>query len=52
VHFAADFFNVLNMPGLTSPQGDGIVPTNVSGYTNPAHPNYPRHLQFGLRLTW
>ena len=42
-----DFFNVLNMPGLPGPNGDGTLLTNVSAWTN-----NPRHVQLSVRLTW
>jgi hypothetical protein len=46
VRFNADFFNVLNMPGLSQPNSNtGIVSTQYSS-------NDPRQLQLTLRLTW
>jgi hypothetical protein len=41
----ADFFQVLNNPGLTTPGGGGILSTQNSS-------NSPRNLQLTLRLTW
>jgi hypothetical protein len=41
----ADFFNVLNNPGLMQPGSDGIATTQYSA-------NTPRQLQLTLRLTW
>ncbi len=44
--FNADFFNVLNMPGLNQPNSTtGIV--SLQNSANPA-----RQLQLTLRLTW
>jgi hypothetical protein len=46
MRFSADFFNVLNSPGLSPYVNDnGTILTNTSAYT-------PRHLQLTLRLTW
>ncbi len=45
MRFNADFFNVLNNPGLRAPGTDGIVSTQYSQ-------NTPRQLQLTLRLTW
>lgn len=46
LRFNADFFNVLNMPGLNQPDsGSGIVSLRDSA-------NSPRQLQLTLRLTW
>jgi hypothetical protein len=46
LRFNADFFNVLNMPGLQQPnQVSGIVSLQNSA-------NDPRQLQLTLRLTW
>jgi len=46
LRFNADFFNVLNMPGLNQPDsGTGIVSLRNSD-------NSPRQLQLTLRLTW
>ena len=46
VRFNADFFNVLNRPGLTNTiGGDGILSTFISGQT-------ARELQLTLRLIW
>src|ERR1039458_1578779 len=41
----ADFFQVLNNPGLPTPGSNGIIYTNNSA-------NSPRDLQLTLRLTW
>ncbi len=41
----ADFFQVLNNPGLPTPGGNGILSTQNSS-------NSPRTLQLTLRLTW
>jgi len=41
----ADFFQVLNNPGLPLPGGNGILSTQNSQ-------NSPRTLQLTLRLTW
>jgi hypothetical protein len=45
LRFNADFFNVLNDPGLAQPSSDGIVSKRLSS-------NSPRNLQLTLRLTW
>jgi hypothetical protein len=45
LRFNADFFSVLNNPGLTTPSSNGILYTNTSA-------NSPRSLQLTLRLTW
>jgi hypothetical protein len=45
LRFNADFFQVLNNPGLTTPGSNGIIYTNNSA-------NSPRDLQLTLRLTW
>ena len=46
MRFNADFFNVLNMPGLNQPDGfSGISSLRTSA-------NGPRNLQLTLRLTW
>ncbi len=45
LRFNADFFNVLNNPGLVLPGTDGIVSLVTSG-------NTPRQLQLTLRLSW
>jgi hypothetical protein len=46
LRFNADFFNVLNMPGLTGPNGStGILSLQNSN-------NSPRQLQLTLRLQW
>jgi len=46
LRFNADFFNVLNMPGLNQPDSSsGIVSLRYSA-------NTPRQLQLTLRLTW
>ena len=46
LRFNADFFNVLNMPGLQQPNAvSGIVSLQNSA-------NEPRQLQLTLRLTW
>ncbi len=46
LRFNADFFNVLNIPGLNQPDsGTGIVSLRNSS-------NAPRQLQLTLRLTW
>ncbi|MGH9671691.1 MAG: hypothetical protein ACRD44_00790, partial [Bryobacteraceae bacterium] len=46
LRFNADFFNVLNMPGLVQPDsGSGIVSLRTSA-------NSPRNLQLTLRLAW
>jgi hypothetical protein len=45
LRFNADFFQVLNNPGLTTPGGNGILSTQNSS-------NSPRDLQLTLRLTW
>jgi hypothetical protein len=46
LRFNADFFNVLNMPGLNQPDSSsGILSLQNSA-------NEPRQLQLTLRLTW
>jgi hypothetical protein len=45
LRFNADFFNVLNMPGMTIPGGDGILSLQNSAQG-------ARQLQLTLRLTW
>ena len=45
LRFNADFFNVLNYPGLVQPGADGIASQRNSA-------NSPRNLQLTLRLTW
>lgn len=45
LRFNADFFQVLNNPGLPTPGGNGILSTQNSS-------NSPRDLQLTLRLTW
>jgi hypothetical protein len=45
LRFNADFFQVLNNPGLSTPGGNGILSTQNSQ-------NSPRDLQLTLRLTW
>jgi hypothetical protein len=45
IRFNADFFNVLNHPGLAQPAGNGILSLQNSA-------NSPRVLQFTLRLVW
>ena len=45
LRFNADFFNVLNNPGIGTPGGNGIISTQNSS-------NSPRLLQLTLRLTW
>jgi hypothetical protein len=40
-----DFFNVLNMPGITMPSANGILSNQLSN-------NEPRNLQMTLRLQW
>jgi hypothetical protein len=45
MRFNADFFGVLNNPGLGSPGSNGILSTQNSS-------NSPRVLQLSLRLTW
>jgi len=45
LRFNADFFNVLNYPGLVQPGADGIASRRNSA-------NSPRNLQLTLRLTW
>ena len=45
LRFNADFFNLLNNPGLVQPGADGIVSKVLSA-------NSPRQLQLTLRLTW
>ena len=45
LRFNADFFQVLNNPGLPTPGSNGIMYTNNSA-------NSPRDLQLTLRLTW
>ena len=46
VRFNADFFNVLNMPGLNMPNSS----TGILSLQNSA--NAPRQLQLTLRLLW
>lgn len=46
LRFNADFFNVLNMPGLNQPE----TTTGIVSLRNSA--NSPRNLQLTLRLTW
>jgi Carboxypeptidase regulatory-like domain len=45
LRFNADFFQVLNNPGIPTPGSNGIMYTNTSA-------NSPRDLQLTLRLTW
>jgi hypothetical protein len=45
LRFNADFFSVLNNPGIGTPGGNGILSTQNSS-------NSPRVLQLTLRLTW
>ena len=45
MRFNADFFNVLNMPGMPMPGGDGILSMRNSAQG-------ARQLQLTLRLTW
>ncbi|HWR50308.1 MAG TPA: hypothetical protein VN428_04330, partial [Bryobacteraceae bacterium] len=45
LRFNADFFNVLNNPGMGTPGGNGIISLQNSS-------NSPRMLQLSLRLTW
>ncbi|MGE5568423.1 MAG: hypothetical protein ACM3S5_05220 [Rhodospirillales bacterium] len=45
LRFNADFFSVLNNPGLGTPGGNGILSTQSSN-------NSPRMLQLTARLTW
>jgi hypothetical protein len=45
LRFNADFFSVLNNPGMGTPGGNGIISTQNSS-------NSPRVLQLTLRLTW
>ncbi len=45
VRFNADFFNVLNMPGLNQPGDSGILSLQNSA-------NSPRQLQLTLRVSW
>ncbi|MGD0500959.1 MAG: TonB-dependent receptor [Bryobacteraceae bacterium] len=45
LRFNADFFQVLNNPGLGTPGSNGILSTQNSN-------NSPRDLQLTLRLTW
>jgi hypothetical protein len=45
LRFNADFFQVLNNPGLPTPSSNGVLYTNTSN-------NSPRDLQLTLRLTW
>lgn len=45
VRFNADFFGVMNNPGLPQPGADGIVSLRTSA-------NAPRQLQLTLRVTW
>ena len=46
VRFNADFFNVLNMPGLNMPNSS----TGILSLQNSA--NSPRQLQLTLRVLW
>ncbi|MGE5569590.1 MAG: TonB-dependent receptor [Rhodospirillales bacterium] len=45
LRFNADFFNVLNNPGMGTPGSNGIISLQNSN-------NSPRMLQLSLRLTW
>lgn len=45
LRFNADFFSVLNNPGIGTPGSNGILSTQNSS-------NSPRVLQLTLRLTW
>jgi hypothetical protein len=45
LRFNADFFSVLNNPGMGTPGGNGILSTQNSS-------NSPRVLQLSLRLSW
>ena len=45
LRFNADFFSVLNNPGLTQPSSNGVLSLQSSS-------NSPRALQLTLRLTW
>ena len=45
LQFHADFFNVLNMPGMPAPGSDGTLSLRTSL-------NSPRNLQLSLRLIW
>jgi len=45
LRFNADFFQVLNNPGIPTPGGNGILSSQNSN-------NSPRDLQLTLRLTW
>jgi hypothetical protein len=46
LRFNADFFNVLNMPGISQPSsGTGILSLQYSNHD-------PRQLQLTLRLSW
>ena len=45
LQFHADFFNILNMPGLVAPSTDGTLLRKNSL-------NTPRNLQLSLRLVW
>jgi hypothetical protein len=45
LRFNADFFSVLNNPGMSTPGGNGIISLQNSS-------NSPRMLQLSLRLTW
>jgi len=45
LRFNADFFSVLNNPGIGTPGGNGILSTQNSS-------NSPRALQLTLRLSW
>jgi len=45
LRFNADFFNLLNMPGMVQPDGEGILSLRNSAQT-------PRELQLTLRLSW
>ena len=45
VRINMDFFNVLNMPGISMPAANGILPNQLSN-------NQPRNLQTTMRLPW
>jgi hypothetical protein len=45
LRFNADFFNVLNRPGIPQPGSDGVITLQNSA-------NMPRLLQLTVRLTW
>jgi len=45
LRFNADFFNVLNQPGIPQPGDTGVIDTNYSA-------NRPRLLQLSIRFTW